>query len=52
MEDELRGQNVGVHLVNSAVEFARSKGVKILPLCPFAKSVFNKDSSIRDVLFG
>ena len=52
VEDELRGQNVGVHLVNSAVEFARSKGVKNLPLCPFAKSVFNKDSSIRDVLFG
>ena len=52
VEDELRGQNVGVHLVNSAVEFARSKGVIILPLCPFAKSVFNKDSSIRDVLFG
>lgn len=52
VEDELRGQNVGRLLVNSAVEFARAKGVKILPLCPFAKSVFNKDSSIQDVLFG
>ena len=52
VEDELRGQNVGRLLVNSAVEYAREKGVKILPLCPFAKSVFNKDSSIHDVLFG
>ena len=52
VEDELRGQNVGALLVHRAVDYARDKGVKILPLCPFAKSVFNKDASIRDVLFG
>ncbi len=50
--DELRGQNVGRKLVDRAVELAREKNVKILPLCPFAKSVFDKDESIRDVLFG
>ena len=51
VDDSLRGQNVGRHLVDHAVDFAREKNVKILPLCPFAKSVFDKDSSIHDVLF-
>lgn len=51
VDDSLRGQNVGRLLVDRAVELAREKNVKILPLCPFAKSVFDKDSSIHDVLF-
>lgn len=51
VDDSLRGQNVGRQLVDHAVELARQKNVKILPLCPFAKSVFDKDSSIDDVLF-
>ena len=51
VDDSLRGQNVGRQLVDQAVELARKKQVKILPLCPFAKSVFDKDKSIHDVLF-
>lgn len=51
VDDSLRGQNVGRQLVDRAVELARQKNVKILPLCPFAKSVFNKDEAIHDVLF-
>ena len=50
VEDELRGQNVGRQLLDQAVELARSKNVKIIPLCPFSKSVFDKDQSIHDVL--
>ena len=50
VDDSLRGQNVGRHLLDAAVAFAREKEVKIIPLCPFAKSVFTKDSSIHDVL--
>ena len=37
-------------MVTKAVEFAREKGIKILPLCPFAKSVFDKTPEFRDVL--
>ena len=48
--DELRGKGAGKQLVMKAVEFARSEGIKIIPLCPFAKSVFDKVSEIRDVL--
>ena len=35
---------------DQAVEFARQKQLKIIPLCPFAKSIFDKDPSIHDVL--
>lgn len=47
---DFRGQNVGNQLVMEAVDFARRENLKVLPLCPFAKSVFDKTSSISDVL--
>jgi uncharacterized protein len=53
VSDALRGKNVGYQLVNSAVEYARTNHVKILPLCPFAKSVFDKKGAeFADVLRG
>jgi len=45
------GKGVGKQLVMAAVEYAREKGIKILPLCPFAKKVFDKTPEIADVLF-
>jgi uncharacterized protein len=48
--DELRGKNVGFQLVRTAVEYARQHDVKILPLCPFAKSVFDKKPEFHDVM--
>ena len=42
VSDELRGKNVGYQLVKTAVEYARANHIKILPLCPFARSVFDK----------
>ncbi|WP_445116966.1 GNAT family N-acetyltransferase [Acinetobacter sp. WZC-1] len=50
VSDELRGQGVGNKLLARVVEMAREKNIKVIPLCPFSKSVFDKDSSIRDVL--
>ncbi|WP_445714879.1 GNAT family N-acetyltransferase [Flavobacterium sp.] len=44
------GKGFGKKMVNKAVEFAREKGIKILPLCPFAKSVFDKTPEFNDVL--
>lgn len=48
--DELRGKGAGVQLVEAAVEFARENDITILPLCPFAKSIFQKREELRDVL--
>ncbi len=50
VDDELRGKNVGYQLVHTAVEYARAHGIKIIPLCPFAKSVFDKTPEFADVL--
>lgn len=48
--ESLRGQGVGRQLLDKLVAHARESGIKILPLCPYAKSVFDKDPSIGDVL--
>lgn len=49
--NELRGKNVGYQLVHAAVEYARTNHIKIIPLCPFAKSVFDKKAGeFGDVL--
>lgn len=44
------GRNVGKHMLNDAVKFARENNLKIIPLCPFAKKMFDKTEEIRDVL--
>ncbi|MEP3390003.1 MAG: GNAT family N-acetyltransferase [Reichenbachiella sp.] len=45
-----KGKGVGKQLVLAAVDFARVKKISIIPLCAFAKSVFDRDESLRDVL--
>lgn len=48
--DNLRGQGVGYKLVEASVNFMREKSIKVIPLCPFAKSVFDKIPEYADVL--
>lgn len=48
--DSHRGQGVGKLIVMHIVEVARRDGLRILPLCPFAKAVFERTAEIRDVL--
>jgi predicted GNAT family acetyltransferase len=50
VDDRLRGKGAGKQLVNSAVEWARADKVQLLPLCPFARSVFEKTPEYSDVL--
>ena len=51
VEKAFGGKGFGKKLVLKAVDFAREKELKILPLCPFAKAEFDKNDSIADVLF-
>lgn len=46
-----KGKGVGQQMLMKAVEYARANHLKIMPLCPFAKSVFDKNPDIADVLF-
>ncbi len=50
VSDQLAGKGAGKQMVNQAVLFAREKHITILPLCPFAKSVFDKVTAYQDVL--
>ncbi|PAM95069.1 GNAT family N-acetyltransferase [Flavobacterium sp. IR1] len=51
VSEEFGGKGVGKKLLMAAVDYARNNNLKIIPLCPFAKSVFDKTEEIRDVLF-
>ena len=51
VSDELKGQNAGNQLLHTAVEYARTHNLKIIPLCPFANSVFKKKPEYADVLY-
>jgi uncharacterized protein len=48
--DALRGKGAGQALVRQAVEDARAAGMKIIPLCPFAKAQIDKHPEWQDVL--
>jgi predicted GNAT family acetyltransferase len=50
VSDAWRGSGAGAQLVARAVEDARASGRRILPLCPFARSQFDRHPEWRDVL--
>ncbi len=50
VDDALRGTGAGKKLVAAAVEWARAENQRLLPLCPFARSVFDKTPEYSDVL--
>jgi uncharacterized protein len=50
VDDRLRGTGTGRKLVEAAVEWARQEKTQLMPLCPFAKSVFDKTPAYKDVL--
>lgn len=47
--EALKGMNMGFQLVQASVMYAREKGIRILPRCPFARSVFEKKPEFSDV---
>lgn len=51
VEEVFGGKGYGKKLLMDAVAFARANTIKILPYCPFAKPVFEKNPDIQDVLY-
>jgi len=49
VSDALRGKNAGKQLVAAAVDYARKHNLKVFPLCPFARSVFERVAEYNDV---
>lgn len=50
VDDGLQGKKIGYQLVHAGVEYAREKQMKIIPLCSFARAIFNKTPDFNDVL--
>jgi len=50
VSEELRGKDIGQTLVEHVVGYARENNITVIPLCPFAKSVIERDESLQDVL--
>lgn len=51
VEAGYEGKGFGKQLLEAAVAFARDNDVKILPLCPFAKKMMDRDDSLNDIRF-
>jgi uncharacterized protein len=47
---EYEGRGLGKQLVTAGVAYARKNDIKIIPLCPFAKGVFDRVPAFGDVL--
>ena len=50
VSDTLKGKSVGMQLVRAGVDYARQNNLKVIPECPFVRSVFEKVEAFRDVL--
>lgn len=50
VDDSLRRQGIGKKLLSALVDHVRSKGIKVIPLCPFANATFQKTKEWQDVL--
>jgi hypothetical protein len=44
------GKGLAKQLVMAGVEYARANGIKIIPLCPYAKKVLERSTEFADVL--
>ena len=50
VSNDLRGQGIAGQLLENVVNYAREKGKKILPLCPFAKTKIEENADYQDIL--
>jgi predicted GNAT family acetyltransferase len=50
VDDSLKGQGIGKKLLEKLVEYSRTKGIKVKPLCSFAVAVLNKTPEWHDIL--
>lgn len=50
VEEPFKNTGAGRELVEHGVDWARKNDLKILPLCPFAKNLIDRDPDLQDVL--
>lgn len=52
VDESLRGQGIGRKLQESLVDYVRMNNIKVVPICPFAKTTFQRMKEWQDVLKG
>lgn len=50
VDPKFQGQDIGRELVAAAVDYARENGLKIKPVCSYAKEVIDSTPEFQDVL--
>lgn len=48
--DALEGRGIGTRLVKAALDDARAKGLKVVPICPFVKHYIDTHPEEQDLL--
>lgn len=51
VDESLRGQGIGKILQQNLVEYVRLNNIKVIPICPFAKKMFERTKEWGDVLY-
>jgi len=52
VEERCEGLGVGGALVRAALDDVRTKGLRVLPLCPFVKTYIGKHQGYADLVYG
>ena len=50
VSESLKGQGIGGRLVEAVVELAKREGLKILPLCSYARAYLKKKPEYEDLI--
>ena len=50
IDEKLRGEGIGEDMVRAAVDYAREQGLKVKPVCPYAKKVIERTPELQDVI--
>ena len=50
IDEKLRGEGIGKDMVRAAVEYARENGLKVNPVCPYARKIIDATPEFQDVL--
>ena len=48
--EKLQGEGIGEDMVRAAVEFARKNGLKVRPVCSYARKIINETPEFQDIL--
>ena len=50
VDEKLRGKGVGEKLVERVVKYTRDQGLKLVPKCPYARKLIERNDELRSVL--